>query len=759
MNILLLAHRLFCHLHELPNAHRPLAHAHRGAGPRGTSPRAALFAAALSIGCGLGWAPPAAADWHLSQSNGGGGTINDIKFVQSNPRAVYTAMAFGGVYRSLNGGLSWQRKWSVPEDYWVNALAVHPTHLKTLYAGTRSHGIYKTTDGGNNWVRIYAGGPGTTEITALAVNPLAPNTVFAGTWGGGVLKSQNAGATWKKVNTGLGDLTVQALSLGITSATPKTLYVATWGGGIYKTVDGGASWTPLNYGFPSGVDSKWMYDLAAAPSAPNTLYAGSADGMYKSTNGGASWKTVDMYEGYYSIAVHPNNPNVVYAGSIWNGAYKTTNGGATWNAINAGMPPSSPHNSNHQYETYDPPFSLAIDPASPSVVFAGTIGSGVYVRRGRPSVPTGVSVQVVDSRFIVSFSPPASNGGAAITSYTVKPYLYVDSGYVDSGLPAVSGAGSPIALTGLPPRTFYGFAVAATNAVGEGPPSAPVNGILTVPAMPSAVSATRGDGQATVTFAVPPSDGGSPITGYWVTTPLIRGVAASGTGSPIVVRGLVNGTQYSFRVSAVNAIGNGRASAYSAPVTPVGVPDAPTAVTATAGNGRATVRFAPPAFDGGDPIVSYRVLPSPGRTYTTGTGNEIVVTGLTNGTAYTFTVVAVNGVGTGPASAPSAPVTPLPPTVPSPPTQVTAVAGNGQATVSFLQPESDGGSPVLSYWVVGGRVSATGTASPIAVGGLVNGTTYTFVVRAMNAVGSSDASAPSNPVTPSARILGLGTGE
>ena len=88
------------------------------------------------------------------------------------------------------------------------------------------------------------------------------------------------------------------------------------------------------------------------------------------------------------------------------------------------------------------------------------------------------------------------------------------------------------------------------------------------------------------------------------------------------------------------------------------LPDAPLGVSATAGDASATVSFSAPAFDGGAPITSYTVTASPGGATVTGASSPIVVTGLTNGTAYTFTVTATTGAGTGEASAASSAVTP-----------------------------------------------------------------------------------------------------
>jgi hypothetical protein len=133
------------------------------------------------------------------------------------------------------------------------------------------------------------------------------------------------------------------------------------------------------------------------------------------------------------------------------------------------------------------------------------------------------------------------------------------------------------------------------------------------------------------------------------------------------------------------------------------------------------------------------------------------VTGLTNGTSYTFTVTATNANGTGPASAPSNAVVPSAPSPPGTPTGVTATAGNGSATVSWVAPASTGGSAITSYTVtpfIGSTaqtpvtVSGNPPATSTTVTGLTNGTSYTFTVTATNANGTGPASAPSNAVTP-----------
>jgi hypothetical protein len=124
-----------------------------------------------------------------------------------------------------------------------------------------------------------------------------------------------------------------------------------------------------------------------------------------------------------------------------------------------------------------------------------------------------------------------------------------------------------------------------------------------------------------------------------------------------------------------------------------------------------------------------------------------IVDGLTNGTAYTFTVTATSAIGTGPASAPTTSVTPA--TVPGRPTDVVATPGVGQETVQWKAPASNGGSPITSYTVRanpgGATVTVAGSTATATVTGLSNGTDYHFTVLATNSAGNGPESEPSKP--------------
>jgi hypothetical protein len=281
------------------------------------------------------------------------------------------------------------------------------------------------------------------------------------------------------------------------------------------------------------------------------------------------------------------------------------------------------------------------------------------------------------------------------------------------------------------------------------------------PVAPAQVTptATAGDARAFVSFAAPLGTGASAITGYSVTSSP-GGITATGPTSPVVVLGLTNGTAYTFTVTSNNAAGLSTVSAASNSVTPnaslaPAPPSAPVIGAATAGDTQAIVSFTAPASSGGSPITGYTVTASAGGVTATGTASPITVTGLTNGTVYAFTVTARNAIGVSAASALSNSVTPVGVVAPSSPGIGVATAGDARATVSFTAPGSDGGAPITSYKVTAspGGLFATGTASPLTVVGLTNGTAYTFTVTASNRVGESLPSAASGSVTPAVAVV------
>lgn len=291
--------------------------------------------------------------------------------------------------------------------------------------------------------------------------------------------------------------------------------------------------------------------------------------------------------------------------------------------------------------------------------------------------------------------------------------------------------------------------------------------LVGAPGAPTDVSATAAaDRTVTVTWTAPADNGGNAITGYRVTDSAGGVRTVSGTTWSGAFPDIDENTPLTFTVAAINAAGPSEESAPSAAVTvPAVAPSAPRDVMAEPGDGRATVSWTAPASTGGAAITGYTVSSAPGgaTVEVAGDVHQANVSGLDNGTTYTFTVVATNHVGQSPAAS-SAPVTPA--GVPGTVTGVDATAGDGSAIVDW-EPADGNGAPVTGYTLTlqpGDRtVQVDGGTTQARVDGLVNGTTYTVEVTATNAVGTSVASssatftpvgAPGRVAKPTALVKG-----
>ncbi len=359
-----------------------------------------------------------------------------------------------------------------------------------------------------------------------------------------------------------------------------------------------------------------------------------------------------------------------------------------------------------------------------------------------PGAPTNVSASSAGNTgtATVSWAGPTAPVGNTVSSYTVTAF---------AGASAVAsqntGMITSATFTGLSAKGPYVFAAVANGVYGSGPPGASNNVTTTaVPGSISGLSAAQFPGYVNLAWTAPSAPNGSPISGYAV-TPYLSGTRLEtmhvGTGTSFRVPNLANGHGYTFSVAATNGAGTGP-PVTSGAVTP-GLPGAPSGVSAVPGNGQASVSWVAPAAPGATSLTGYTVTPYIGSTPQTstlswGSGTSAVVTGLSNGTAYTFSVVATNAYASGP-SATSGSIVPTA-VAPSAPQGVSATAGNAQASVTWLAPVSNGGTAITSYTVTPyiGSTAQTPTvaaSSPATISGLTNGTAYTFAVTASNAIG------------------------
>jgi predicted phage tail protein len=310
---------------------------------------------------------------------------------------------------------------------------------------------------------------------------------------------------------------------------------------------------------------------------------------------------------------------------------------------------------------------------------------------------------------------------------------------------AVASSGAVAVVPGLTNGTTYTFWIA--DAKSADVQSNVLQAVpVTTPDAPTGLSAVPGNGQVTLTWTTPVSDGGTAVTGYRVSISPQGGPETS-TDIPITtsdtLTGLTNGTTYNFTVAAVNAAGLS-APSIAAGAVPVTTPDAPTRLKAVPGNGQVTLTWAAPASTGGAAISGYHISwgTGPQTSVDVSATTRYTVPSLTNGIRYDFTVIAVTPVGSSP---PSNVARAIPAAVPDPPADLTAAAGNAQVTLTWIAPAAAGGATVIGYDLYVGTAADIGGSHPLAriagtavtVAGLANGTRYYFTVVAVNRIGPS----------------------
>jgi hypothetical protein len=285
---------------------------------------------------------------------------------------------------------------------------------------------------------------------------------------------------------------------------------------------------------------------------------------------------------------------------------------------------------------------------NPARVYSAIIGP---FPAGPPQPPTSASASSGNQRAVVSFTAPTNNNGSPVTSY--KVYAASDTTFTTE---LATGASSPLTVTGLTNSTAYQFVVVALNAVGRSVASntASVTPNPTVPDAPTGLSATTGNGSASVSFTAPANTGGEAITRYDVysaenlTTSLGNTTAAP--FSPIALTGLANDTLYQLVVRATNSVGQSAASSSvnATPSTPP--PAAPTNVVSSVADGIAgiTVNWNPPGGTSDTQAYYYKIICVEDNTQTVSIGPATTDSGLTfvvgthiaAGTPYTFKVAS-----------------------------------------------------------------------------------------------------------------------
>lgn len=278
------------------------------------------------------------------------GRVGAIDAVEADPDIVYVGAATGGLWKSVNGGVTWKPLTDSLPAASIGAVTIYQPNPDLVWIGTGERnrrnsagvgtGLYKSLDAGKTWMRM--GLENTGAIDAIVLDPKDPNVVYVGalgnTWADnedrGVYQSTDGGKSWRKIlylnpRTGAGDLVMDP-------SNPNHLIAAMWehrrwpwsfqsggpGSGIYTTYDGGETWKKLGTaeGLPEGELGRTGLDFARGK--PDVVYAlveAKQSVVMRSTDGGDTWTIVNQTRGingrpfyYGQIRVHPTNENHVW---------------------------------------------------------------------------------------------------------------------------------------------------------------------------------------------------------------------------------------------------------------------------------------------------------------------------------------------------------------------------------------------------------------------------------------------------------------
>lgn len=394
------------------------------------------------------------------------GRVTAIDAVHSNADIIYIGAASGGVWKTTNGGASWNPIFDEQPTQNIGAIAIQQSNPNVVWVGTGEgnprnsvsigEGLYKTLDGGKTWKLM--GLEKTKNIHRILVDPTDPNTVYVGAIGNpygthperGVYKTTDGGDTWKLIlhtndSSGVGDMVIDPNN-------PNKLLVCMWqhqrtpwsftsggsGSGFYMTWDGGKNWKKMGKaeGLP---DTTGRIGIAIAPSEPNVIYAmveATKNGLYRTEDGGMKWILVNSDPTWVTnrpfyfqdIMVDPQNENRLY--NIFQTIAQSDDGGKSFRTI---IPYSGVHPDHHAWW---------IHPKDPSFIINGNDG-GIAISRDRgrswqfdEKLPLGQFYHInVDNEIPYNVMGGLQDNG----SWHGPAYIWADGGIRNSYWKSVGG--------------------------------------------------------------------------------------------------------------------------------------------------------------------------------------------------------------------------------------------------------------------------------------------------------------------------------
>ena len=273
----------------------------------------------------------------------------------ANPQLAYLAAYESGVYRTDDGGVTWQHLDAYPSDY-AHSVLPDPGDPGVVYVGSEPATVFRSNDGGDSWqeCRGFRAVPEATEwgfhsptrdshVRDLRSAPNDPARLYAGIEVGGMVRSDDAGATWSQL-PGLDD---DIHCVNLSAHRPDSIYVAT-ARAPYRSDDGGASWQLIN----AGLDRRYTLHIAAAPDDADLVLVTVSENarrgnpqFYRSADAGRSWQLVEgLGQGEHpqqmvvAFEWDPQDPSRVYAGTDGGELFRSADRGLTWQPLPVRLP-------------------------------------------------------------------------------------------------------------------------------------------------------------------------------------------------------------------------------------------------------------------------------------------------------------------------------------------------------------------------------------------------------------------------------------
>jgi len=265
-----------------------------------------------------------------------------------------------GIYKTTDGGQNWKNM-GLKNSERISSIAVNPENSDEVYVGVLGNlwgesderGVYKTTDGGETWESIFKVNA-TTGCSDLIVDPTNFNTMYAAFWefnrtaysfssGGAnsaLYKTTDAGKTWDKIHNGFPTGDLGRFSIAVAPSEPNRLYAvveAKKDKGLYRSDDGGASWKYLNKDFEVVVRPFYFSRIVVSPYNPDILLKAGLSG-YMSKNGGKTFRAINggVHSDFHDYAFSVSDSSKIYVGTD-GGVYRSYDGGDVWEMVR-GLP-------------------------------------------------------------------------------------------------------------------------------------------------------------------------------------------------------------------------------------------------------------------------------------------------------------------------------------------------------------------------------------------------------------------------------------